>query len=229
MEHRSGLPRGQATARLLPARRGHAGARVAMRALPLLTAIVVAVSGGLAGVSAEGPPPGAHRGGDHGGGAEHGHPGDSREHEGGAAPVRVVPHPGGGQGQLPAGAPSPPQLALPGTGAASGGGTQGTPGNPGTQPAGNAPAPPAFAPAAPVVTTLPPPNDVVLPLPPQATPAPPTQYPPTVLIPPLSLPAPTIINVVNGGSSIAPVVVLFLCMLLLLGALAVRIGRRRAH
>jgi hypothetical protein len=63
----------------------------------------------------------------------------------------------------------------------------------------------------------------------QATPAPPRQLPPTVLIPPLALPAPTIINVVNGGVSLAPVVVLFLCMLLLVGTLAVRIGRRRAH
>jgi hypothetical protein len=227
MEHCTDLS-GGCTVRPHPAVRGHVAARVALRTLAPLTAVVVALSAGLAGVSAEGPADHGdhHRGGDHELRTEHGHGDQGRhddagEHEGGNAPAHVVTN--------PVTLPIPPRItSVPGTGA-SGAPQGGT----GTQPpAISAPAAPVvFVPVPPPADTVPPPPSTPTPPPPStvATPPPSKPLPPTVLIPPLSLPAPTVINVVNSGISIAPVVVLFFCMLLLVGALAVRIGRRRAH
>jgi hypothetical protein len=121
------------------------------------------------------------------------------------------------------------------------------PGGAGTNPAPQPPTsnpggPPRTAPVAPHLTVHPAPSvgRAIAPAPAPAStppaqpdqpkPAPGRQFPNTVLIPPLALPAPAVANAVTGGTiSPLPLVVLFLAMGLLLAVLGMRLGRRRTH
>jgi hypothetical protein len=128
--------------------------------------------------------------------------------------------------------PSPPPIVAPPAGLGSNPPPSQNTG-PGTPPRTTPVAPPHAAPSVGQVTAprhAPAPGSAPAPQPEQPSPAPGRQFPNTVLIPPLALPAPAIAHAVSGGSiSPLPLVVLFLAMGLLLAVLGVRIGRRRTH